>query len=124
MFNGNTPREGNVGQLRIAREVIMTVARQAASEIPGVYALTKIPVDVKNCIQNKRMPSDIAVDISDNVAVIGLAIILEEGYKLSEVVPQVQSAVKESIQSMTGVVISKVNVVVQGMHYSESSTIE
>ncbi len=117
MFNGFTSQDGNVGQLRISRDVIVTIARQAASEVPGVHTLAKIPVDVKTCIQHKGIPAEIAVDLSDNTAVIDLALVLEGGFKLTNVVEQVQAGVKEAVQTMTGVAVSKVNVVVEGIYF-------
>lgn len=119
MFNAfsNANQEGNVGQLRISRDVIVTIARQAASEVAGVHSLAKIPVDVKTCIQHKGIPSEIAVDLTDNTAVLEIAIVLSDGYKLMTVVNQVQAAVKEAVQTMTGVAVSKVNVIVEGIHF-------
>ena len=50
------------------------------------------------------------------VAQLDIGIVAEFGYRLREVCEQVQNAVKNSIQDMTGTAVSKVNVFVTGVH--------
>lgn len=47
--------------------------------------------------------------------------ILAGGYKIPAVAEKVQKAVKESVQSMTGITVSRVNMVVAGVRFSEAA---
>ncbi len=120
MFQSSGINE-NVGKLRISREVIVAIAKQAAIEVAGVHSLAKIPMDVKTYMQHKGIPAEVAVDLTDDVAVVHIALVLEAGHVLTAVVTKVQENVKEAIQSMTGVAVSKVHVIVEGMHFNENA---
>jgi uncharacterized alkaline shock family protein YloU len=51
----------------------------------------------------------------EDVAALDIKIKVKSGVKTMQVAQEVQSAVKESIQTMTGVAVARVNVIVDGV---------
>lgn len=97
---------GQKASLKISRDVIETIARVAALEVEGV-------ADIGMPTAWNRKPVDIKV--VDGIAEISIAIILEFGSKINETCYAVQKSVKENVQTMTSVMVSKVNIAVEGV---------
>ena len=64
----------------------------------------------------------VSVSIKDDIAEVGLHIIIDNGKRISNVSEMVQKSVKEAIQSMTGIAVSKVNIVIAGVYFEDSAT--
>lgn len=127
MENDNAYKSGT---LRISEEVILTIAKLAISEIKGVEEI--VPVNdfgVTNKSLQKLASKDwviarklfgkknnlIKVKLLGDVVEITLAVIIKQGYKVAMVAESIQNSVKSSVQSMTGITVSKVNVVISGI---------
>ena len=107
------------GSLRISREVIASIASTTAKEIPGVASLAPFTADIKGWIARKQITKPINIDLTDDIAVIDINVILKFGAHIPQVAAQIQSSVKEAIQSMTGIAVSRVNVTVAGIDLTE-----
>ncbi len=57
--------------------------------------------------------------MNDDVAVISLHINVKSGVNIPKVSENVQRAVKEAVQNMTGIVVSRVNIVIAGIVFDE-----
>lgn len=110
-----------VGTLRISREVLSTIAATAASEVAGVHSLTAAPVDLKGMFSKRQLPKSVAVTLRDDIAEVELHLILNGEVKIPIVSEKVQRAVKDAIQSMTRVTVSKVHVVIEGINFSAAA---
>lgn len=114
-------QNGAVGTLRISREVLATIAGTAASEVTGVHSIASAPVDFKGMISKRQLPKSVTITLNDELAEIELHLILNHGVKIPVISEKVQKAVKESIQNMTSITVSKVNIVVEGIAYEASA---
>lgn len=112
------------GSLRISQDVIATIAKYAASEIDGVacIAARPNPVKIKNWISKKVIQAPISIDLNDDVAVIEISVKLKYGAKIPQVSETLQKAVKEAVQNMTGIAVSKVNINVAGIVFNDKTT--
>lgn len=117
----NDGRADAVGTLRISREVLSTIAATAASEVAGVHSLTAAPVDLKGMFSKRQLPKSVAVTLRDDIAEVELHLILNGEVKIPIVSEKVQRAVKDSIQSMTRITVSKVHVVIEGINFSAAA---
>ncbi len=97
--------------LKISDDVIISAARLAALDVKGVASLDG---DV-NMLSKLRRNGPISIEHIGDVASIDLRIIVRGGEKACAVAQEVQSAVKENVQSMTGVTVAVVNVSVSGV---------
>lgn len=105
-----------IGSLKISREVLATVAGEAAREVAGVHALAGAGVDLRGIVHG-QLPRAVTIAINDDIAVIDVRLILESSARIPVVAQHVQSAVKEAVQNMTGVTVSKVNIIAAGVYY-------
>lgn len=112
----------STGSLKISRDVIATIAGCAATEIEGVAALAPFTSGLTTgWVLKARSSLPVAVTLNDDVACIDINLNLEYGAKIPEVSVKVQSAVKDAVQNMTGVAVTKVNVHVAGAVFADAA---
>lgn len=107
----NNSAVSSAGTLKVSSNVIVSIAETAAAEVEGVAvnSLNKLAV-LSGAPLTSKIVSPIRVRLDADSAVIDIAIVTELGYKAYEVAKQVQEHVKSSVQNMTGIAVSKVNV--------------
>lgn len=109
-----------VGSVRISKEVLATIASNAAREVIGIAGLAEAPVDFKGLLTRGKLPRSVSVCLVDDLAEIELFLLVKSEAKIPVVSQKVQSAVKEAVQSMTGITVSKVNVTIAGVVFGDS----
>lgn len=108
--------EANLGIVKISDEVISVVAGIAASEIKGVLEINHNPANnLSHKLSKKGLGKGVKVSIDNDVTVIEMGIAVEYGVKIPEVVYQVQENVKKTVQAITGLTVSQVNIYVQNI---------
>lgn len=107
------------GTLKVSENVIITITKNAASEVSGVAAIASKPFSVSSILRLKIDTSDVSVVMLDGVAKISMSIIAKSGYNIVSVCEQIQERVKAAVQTMTGVTVSKVNVSVVDVDFAE-----
>ena len=105
------------GSLKISKDVIVTIARTAAKEVDGVVSLTE--GESSRLFARGIGKKPVRVVLSDDFAEIDLQLVLKAGAKIPDVCSAVQSVVKDNVQTMTGIAVSKVNIVVAGISFPE-----
>ena len=103
--------------LKIANEAIATYAGIAVNEIQGVYGMSGTFSGITEAISGKKNYSrGIKVDVDEKDVKIDVNIIVEYGARIPEVAFEIQTKVKKSVETMTGLKVREVNVNVQGVH--------
>lgn len=110
-----------VGSLKISQDVLATIAKVAALEIDGVDSLAEPTGSVRRIFSRGYAKTAIRIELSDDFAQIDIGINLKFGAKITEVCTAVQNNVKDNIQTMTGMAVSKVNVNVAGITFPEDT---
>jgi uncharacterized alkaline shock family protein YloU len=110
-----------VGSLKISEDVLSKIACTATREINGVADLATMPTTIKGLVSKPVVPRPVKITVRDDVAVIDVYVNLVSGAKIQEVAQQIQSNVKASIQSMTGIAVSKVNVHIVSIQFEDSA---
>ncbi|CEH32175.1 alkaline-shock protein [Aneurinibacillus migulanus] len=108
--NGIEFSQLELGKIEIAPEVIEVIAHMAGSEVPGVAGLSSGVVGDFVERLGRKSSRGVRVDIKEREATIDLYIIVEFGQQIPDVAYKVQENVRESIQNMTGLVVTQVNV--------------
>jgi uncharacterized alkaline shock family protein YloU len=107
----------DLGEIRIANEVIAIVARIAATEIKGVVGMSEgVIKDGIAKILRGDSTKGVKVELGEKEAVINLSVVVEYGVRIPEVGWEIQKKVKQSVEAMTGLDIKGVNVNIQGVH--------
>ena len=111
--------EGN-DTIKIANEAVATYAGIAISDVPGVYGMAgSFAGGITEALSGKKnLTKGVKVDVGEKDAKIDVNIIVEYGARIPEVAFEIQTRVKKSVESMTGLKVLEVNVHVQGVHTS------
>lgn len=109
--------DSNIGIVKISDEVISVIASIATSEIKGVVGMDAGMVGgIANMLTGKKNNTKgVKVVVGEENASIDIAIVVEYGIKIPEVVSQIQDNVKKTVEAMTGLEVSAVNVYVQNI---------
>ena len=99
------------GSLQISTDVIAKIAKLATLEIEGVKEVSTGTMGVKSLFNKVNLQKPILVQLTDDVA----NIMVRYGYKIPQLCEKVQENVKSSVQNMTCITVSKVNIVVTGV---------
>lgn len=114
MSNAYPKKNIIAGTVKISENVIHSIAAVAAKEIEGVAELAE---PRHTFLLPTAAPVSLAV-VNDMVE-ITIRLVMISGYRLSNVAEQVQRKVKENVQSMTGVIVSKVHVVASDIMFQD-----
>jgi uncharacterized alkaline shock family protein YloU len=112
------------GELKISPEVIAAIAKVAALEQKGVDSLAAPPAVsgfIRGLFPKKMGKQAITVATSDDFATVSVSVNLKFGANITEVCGAVQGAVKDNIQTMTGMAVAKVNVLVAGISFPDEN---
>lgn len=102
--------------LKISEEVISAIVKNSLGEIAGVDSLVALPPKYNVAAAASAKP--INVRYNGDVVEISIALVLSMNHKIKPVCEQAQQAVKDSVQNMAGVTVSKVNIYVRGVNVS------
>lgn len=112
--------ENNIN-LSFSEEVIATIVEKTVMTIPGIYEINGGIIDgITNMLGSKRVKG-IKVDIDKNVVNIDIYLIVEYGVKIPDIAWDVQDKVKKTVEEMTGMNVSAVNIHIQGINFSKKN---
>ncbi len=114
----NTKPEINneFGAIRIADEVVATVAGLAAAEVEGVASMSGgWSTDLVEKLGRKSYGKGIKVEVIDEQTKIDIFIVVEFGFQIPDVAENVQKEVKMAVETMTGLSVTAVNVHIVGV---------
>ncbi len=110
------------GNLKISEDVISTVTKLTVKEVKGVHSLALSPANLKDALLKVDANRPIRISLNGDVAQIDISVNLRYGFKIREVAEEIQTSVKDAVQNMTGVTVSKVNVYVAGVKFREDAS--
>ena len=119
----NIQIEGNksLGDVVIANEVLAIIAGIAATEVEGVHSMdggwsgqfiSKLGI--------KDLARGVKVQVRDGEVKVDLSLNMEYGYAIPKVSNLVQDKVSASINNMTGLTVSEVNIRISGVVNKEN----
>ena len=116
--NTYTIRENvsNIGEVRVADEVVAIIAGLAATEIEGVKSMAgNITNELISRLGMKNLSKGVKVDVLEGVVTVSLALNMKYNYSIMDVSAKVQEKVKSAVENMTGLEVADVNVKVAGV---------
>ena len=106
----------SVTSVRISDDVVATIAAIAAGEIDGVGGMCGSRAgDIIEKLGKKNSAKGVKVEVENGNVKINMNLLASYGYKIQTVCEEVQAAVKSSVEGMTGLHVSEVSIVVQGI---------
>ncbi|MEG0978781.1 MAG: Asp23/Gls24 family envelope stress response protein [Oscillospiraceae bacterium] len=111
--------------LVISEEVIASIAMSAAEDVEGVSSFATRPTDVQTVFKvGGKSLKHVKVTTIDNEIKLHLFINIANNAKIPVVCSAVQHAVKNAVQSMTGRIVTKVNVSIAGIDFNEPTELQ
>ena len=116
MDNAKPEINNEFGAIRIADEVVATVAGLAAADVEGVASMSGgWGTDLVEKLGKKSFGKGIKVEVVEEQTKIDIFIVVEFGYQIPDVAENVQKEVKMAVETMTGLTVSMVNVHIVGV---------
>ncbi len=106
----------NNGDIRIHERVIITIVRKIAAGTEGVSRISgsSLVDNIAEIVGSKRIQDRaITVQMGDSSVAVEVAVNLFFGYKLPEVANALQSGIREEIKKLTGLDVSKVDIIIR-----------
>jgi len=115
-------RTTDLGVVRINNEAITTIASVAALEVNGVHRMGEgaFPKTICEILCMKSRPKGIRIQLNESEAKLTVSIIVEYGVDIPRIADEVQEMVKRAVERMTGMVLSEVDVIVEGVHHAQN----
>lgn len=115
--------EESTGNVNISDEVVAAIAGIAAGEIDGVAGMYGSVVGgIAEKLGAKKNPQKgVKVSVTPDGAVIDLLIVVDFGVRIPELAWEVQENVKNSVETMTGIDVLKVNVRIVGVSFDKEN---
>lgn len=116
MDNAKPEINNEYGTIKIADEVVATVAGLAAADVEGVASMSGgWGTDLVEKLGKKSFGKGIKVEVIDDQTKIDIFIVVEFGFQIPEVAENVQKEVKMAVETMTGLSVTAVNVHIVGV---------
>ena len=110
----------NLGEVKIADEVVAIIAGLAAMEVEGVASMAgNATRELISKLGMKSLSKGVKVDVLDGIVTVSLTLNLLYGYGVKDISVKVQEKVKSSIENMTGLEVADVNIRVAGVKVPE-----
>ncbi|MBR3134634.1 MAG: Asp23/Gls24 family envelope stress response protein [Clostridia bacterium] len=115
--NKNIENAQEKNSIQISDDVIAVIAGMAVAEVPGVADMAGgFAGGISEVLSGKKnMAKGIKVDVLGEEVKIDVNIIVDYGTRIPDVAFEIQKRVKKSIENMTGLKATEVNVHVQGV---------
>ena len=108
------------GKIVFAEDVVATIAFLAASEVDGVHAMIGTTMEgLSEKLGKKNYTKGIKVEVGAVECAVDMSIIVRYGFRIQEVCRNVQNAVKNAIETMTGLKVVQVNIAVNSIVFAK-----
>jgi uncharacterized alkaline shock family protein YloU len=123
MSDKNSEILSEMGSIRIADEVVSTVAGIAAGEVEGIHTMSGgLGSDLAERFGRKNLSKGIKVEVNEDQTKIDIFVVIKYGYTIPRVAENVQSAVRAAVETMTGLTVTAVNVHVSAVVVGKPET--
>ena len=121
--NGYTIQsDENLGEIKIADEVVAIIAGLAATEVEGVSSMTgNATRELVSKLGMKSLSKGVKLDVLEGIVTVSLVLNLKYGYNIKDTTQKVQEKVKAAIENMTGLEVADVNIRVAGVDMPEEA---
>ena len=100
-----------LGEVKIADEVVAIIAGLAATEVEGVSSMAgNITNEIVSRLGMKNLSKGITVEVTEERVCVDVSINIAYGYSIPDVSAKVQEKVKTAIENMTGLTVEAVNI--------------
>ena len=108
------------GKIVFANDVIATIAALAAADVEGVAGMSGTMAEgLSELFGKKNLTKGVRVETADNQVKVVACVNIYYGYKIQEVCKTLQKAIKDAIETMTGLPVVSVDAYVQSVVFEQ-----
>lgn len=118
-----TAEDNSQGSIRISEDVISAVVRKYALSVPGVARLggQSLMGGLANILGKRISDRSIVVEMEEESVNLTVTIVITFGEHVPTVASNVQGVCRKYVEELTGQVVGKVNVAVQGLETEDET---
>ena len=110
-----------LGTVQISDEVVAVIAGLAATEVEGVSAMAgNVTNELMSRVGVKNLAKGVRVEILGQRVKVSLSLMMHYGYNIPTTCGKVQEKVKSTIENMTGLDVTDVNVRIAGVDMNKN----
>ncbi|MCR5404128.1 MAG: Asp23/Gls24 family envelope stress response protein [Butyrivibrio sp.] len=110
-----------VGTVKIADDVVARIAALAALEVDGVSAMAgNYTSEILEKVSRKNLSKGAKVVVVNGEVKVDLSLMMSYGFNIPATCQQAQTRVKGSIENMTGLTVTDVNIRIAGITMPEA----
>lgn len=103
--------KSNYGEIKIADDVISSIAAIAAKDVDGVKdTVGSNTNEIMSKFIKKNTGKGVRCQISDNKVIVDISLIIKYGYSIKDTSNKVQEKIKNAIENMTDFTVTDVNI--------------
>lgn len=114
-----TPRHPN-DTVTIAPGVLLTVARLATLDVPGVVRMGSTPGGVDRLLRRVPAANGVQIVVDGGTVTAHLYVVAEASVHLREMCTEIQKSVSRSIQEILGMKVQSVNVHIEDVAFTSA----
>lgn len=115
------PGNDELGTVQISDEVVAVIAGFAATEVEGVSAMAgNVTNELMSRVGVKNLAKGVRVEILGQRVKVSLSLMMHYGYNIPTTCGKVQEKVKSTIENMTGLDVTDVNVRIAGVDMNKN----
>jgi len=111
--------ENAQGKTTVSPEVLTTISRLAALEVPGVSRFAPVAGGV-NRFFRRGAGDGVRIEAKENTVYIDLFLALKENVNIREVSRNIQQNVARAIQEMVGMDVGEVNIHIEDIDFEDN----
>ena len=115
----NKKTDVQTNSLKISEDVISRIVEIAAGSVEGVSGFSKSKIRFNSLFAKSEDQSAIDNNAEGGAADITVNVSVSCNSKVKQVAEHIQNKVKNDVQNMTGIAVTKVNVMVEGISFSD-----
>lgn len=113
-------KSADCGKIIFADDVIATIAALAAADVQGVASMSGGVVEgLTEMLGKKNLTKGVKVEVGSEEAAVDISVNVRYGFAIQEVCQNLQNAIKNAIETMTGLRVVEVNVYVQSVVFEK-----
>lgn len=113
------------GNVKISEDVISVLADKAIKDIEGVEELAgRFTDSIAVAFGKKSGVPGVSADTKEGKTAITVHLVIKYGFRIPEIAWKVQEAVKNTVETMTGLEVTKVNVCVDDVKFPDEAADE
>jgi uncharacterized alkaline shock family protein YloU len=112
-----TPRHPN-DTVTIAPDVLLTIARLATLEVPGVMRMGNTPGGVDRLLRRVPSANGVQITVDDGTVTAHIYVIADASVNMREMSVAIQQSVVRSIREILGMKVESVNVHIEDVSFN------